>query len=72
MKLDVYIHLPILNNGSKDIAPVKCALCGKTIASTNAIAEIVDNEIYTFDGTDCVQMFKKARSAYGLSFFDGW
>jgi hypothetical protein len=37
---------------SKDIGSIKCALCGKTIASINAIAEIVDNESYTFDGTD--------------------
>jgi hypothetical protein len=28
----------------------------------NAIAEMVDNETYTFDGTDCVLMFKKAKS----------
>jgi hypothetical protein len=56
---------------SKYISSVKCALCGKTIASINAIAEIVDNETYTFDGTDCALMFKKARSVYG-SFFDTW
>ena len=54
---------------SKDIGSVKCSLCGKTIASINAIAEIVDNETYTFDGNDCALMFKKARSVYG-SFFD--
>jgi hypothetical protein len=56
---------------SKHICSVKCALCGKTIASKSAIAEIVDNETYTFDGTDCALIFK-ARSAYGPSFFDGW
>jgi hypothetical protein len=54
---------------SKDIGSVKCVLFGKTIASINAIAEIVGNETYTFDGTDCVLTFKKARSVYG-SFFD--
>jgi hypothetical protein len=34
-------------------------------------AEIVDNESYTFDGTGCALMFKKARSVYG-PFFDSW
>lgn len=57
---------------SKDIGSVKCSLCGKTIASINTITEIVDNETYTFDGTDCELMFKKARSVYGASFFDSW
>ncbi|HYA83235.1 MAG TPA: hypothetical protein VEH06_07270 [Candidatus Bathyarchaeia archaeon] len=56
---------------SQDTDSVKCALCGKTIASMNEIAEMVDNETYTFDGTDCVMMFKKARSVYG-TFFDTW
>ena len=53
---------------SKDIGSVKCALCGKRIASINAIAEMIDNETYDFDGTDCVLMFKKYRSVYGNLF----
>jgi hypothetical protein len=56
---------------SKHISSVKCALCSKTVASKSAIAEIVDNETYIFDGTDCALIFKKARSIYG-SFFDTW
>jgi hypothetical protein len=55
---------------SKDIASVKCALCGKGIGSKNAIAEIIDSETYAFDGTDCALMFKKYRSAYGNFFED--
>jgi hypothetical protein len=42
---------------SKDLRLVECRLCGKTIASINAIAEIIDGESYTFDGTDCALMF---------------
>jgi hypothetical protein len=55
---------------SKDIGSVKCALCGKGIASTNSIAEIIDSETYAFDGTDCALMFKKYRSVYGNLFED--
>jgi hypothetical protein len=55
---------------SKDIGSVKCALCGKAIARTNAIAEMIDSETYAFDGTDCALMFKKYRSAYGDYFED--
>ena len=55
---------------SKDIGSVKCALCGKTIASINAIAEIIDSETYAFDGTDCALMFKKYRSVYRNFFED--
>ena len=50
-------------------------LCGQNYILTSRergiCEEIVDNETYTFDGTDCVLMFKKARSIYG-SFFDTW
>jgi hypothetical protein len=56
---------------SKDIGSVKCALCGKTIASINAIAEMIDSETYAFDGTDCALMFKKFRSVYGNLFDEG-
>ena len=52
-----------------DLGLVKCALCGMTVASINAISEIVDSETYTFDGTDCALMFKKFRSVYGPSLF---
>jgi hypothetical protein len=55
---------------SKDIGSVKCVLCGKRIASINAIAEIIDSETYAFDGTDCALIFKKYRSVYGNSFED--
>jgi hypothetical protein len=55
---------------SKDRGSVKCALCGKSIANINAIAEIIDSETYAFDGTDCALMFKKYRSAYGNFFED--
>jgi hypothetical protein len=55
---------------SKDIGSVICALCGKGIASKNAIAEIVDNETYTFDGSDCALIFKKYRTVYGNLFED--
>jgi hypothetical protein len=55
---------------SKDIGSVKCALCGRNIASINAIAEIIDSETYAFDGTDCALMFKKYRSVYGNFFED--
>jgi hypothetical protein len=54
----------------KDIGSVKCALCGKIIASINAIAEMIDSETYAFDGTYCVLMFKKFRSVYGSNLFD--
>ena len=53
---------------SKDKGSIKCALCGKGIASKDAIAEIIDSETYAFDGTDCALMFKKYRSVYGNLF----
>ena len=55
---------------SKDIDSVKCELCGKRIASINAISEMIDSETYAFDGTDCALMFKKYRSVYGHLFED--
>jgi hypothetical protein len=55
---------------SEDIMFVQCALCGKTVASINAIAEMIDSETYAFDNTDCALMFKKFRSVYGQSFFN--
>lgn len=69
---DEVLYLPSYHKVilSKDIMFVKCALCGKTVASINAIAEMIDSETYAFDGTDCALMFKKFRSVYGSSFFN--
>jgi hypothetical protein len=53
---------------SKDMGSGKCALCGKTVAGINAIAEMIDSETYAFDGTDCALIYKKYRSVYGNSF----
>ncbi|MGA9149014.1 MAG: hypothetical protein WBZ36_00440 [Candidatus Nitrosopolaris sp.] len=50
---------------SKDTGLAKCALCGKKIASINALSEMIDSETYSFDGTDCALIFKKYRSVYG-------
>jgi hypothetical protein len=52
----------------KDMGSGKCALCGKTVAGINAIAEMIDSETYAFDGTDCALIYKKYRSVYGNSF----
>ena len=68
MKFISFLLLKIIL--SKDKGSVKCALCGKSIANINAIAEIIDSETYAFDGTDCALMFKKYRSVYGNFFED--
>jgi two-component system, OmpR family, sensor histidine kinase VicK len=49
----------------------KCALCGKSApgqGESTRIQEVISGTSYTFDTQDCLNMFKRFKSAYGDEF----
>jgi hypothetical protein len=46
----------------------ECALCGKTIADSSMLKEVIGGISYNFDTNECVMMYKRFRSVYGDDF----
>lgn len=47
---------------------VMCVMCGKIIPPEQIISEIIDDEKYFFDKSECILFFKKFKILHGSSF----